>query len=880
MIDAERERLRHTPTNHGWKEWGPYLAERQWGTVREDYSHDGNAWNYVTHDLSRSKAYRWGEDGIAGYTDGKNILCFSVALWNEKDPIIKERLFGLANAEGNHGEDVKELYYYLDATPTHSYLKMLYKYPIDTFPYNKLVEENRKRSRLEPEFEILETGVFDNNRYFDVFIEYAKVSPFDTLIKISAYNRSQESAVLHLLPTLWYRNTWSWGYPDYSYRPIINWHNQKALYAQHPEYGNYWLYYQGNGKPLFCNNETNPKRFQDGTNSHSLYFKDGINNFFINGFDTQYINLDLFGTKASIWYASTIEPHQSVTIRLRLCQEKYERPFEMFEEVFAQRIKEANEFYSVLQKNIQDEELKNIQRQAYAGMIWSKQRYYYNVNEWMNGDPALPKPPEHRKYIRNYHWQHLYNANILSMPDKWEYPWYAAWDLAFHCIPLARLDPEFAKRQLVLMLREYYMHPNGQIPAYEWNFGDTNPPVHAWGAWKVYCIDKEMNGKGDTDFLSKVFHKLLMNFTWWVNQKDAEGNNIFEGGFLGLDNIGVFDRSKPLPTGGTIEQADGTSWMAMYSLNMLRIAIELAKEKPYYQETASKFFDHFLRIAGSLANLGGSGLDLWDEEDEFYYDILHPPHGKSHRLKVRSLVGLVPLFAVETLSPSELEGMPDFQRRLEWMLKHRPDLAKLISRWHVVGHGDSHLLALLRLHRLKCILRHMLDENEFLSEYGIRSLSRYHLEHPYRYYIGDQVWEVKYVPGDSDSSMFGGNSNWRGPIWFPMNFLIIESLLQYYEYYGDSVQVQFPTGSGNLCNLKEVAIGIAKRLINIFLPNEQGKRPVHATDEVYATDPHFKHLVLFYEYFHGDNGKGLGASHQTGWTGLVAELIHWVSQNK
>jgi len=881
MKETERERLLKTPTNDGWKEWGPYLAERQWGTVREDYSADGNAWNYITHDLARSKAYRWGEDGIAGYSDGKNILCFSLGLWNEKDTILKERLFGLSNAEGNHGEDVKELYYYLDSTPTHSYMKMLYKYPIDAFPYNQLVTENQRRSRLQPEFEILETGVFDNNRYFDVTIEYAKVSPYDTLIKITAQNKSNQTAPLHLLPTLWYRNTWVWGYADFSYRPIINWNKkQKALFAQHSHYGNYWLYYQGKAEPLFCNNETNPACFNDGTSPSGKYYKDGINNFITKGFDKQYINPDLYGTKSSLWYIFHLEAGETQTIQLRLSHVEHPEPFALFDAIFEQRKQEADDFYNDLQKDIEDPEMKLIQRQAYAGMLWTKQRYYYNMNEWIKGDPALPKPPQNRKDLRNTHWQHLYNSNIISMPDKWEYPWYAAWDLAFHCIPLARLDPSFAKRQLVLILREYYMHPNGQIPAYEWNFSDTNPPVHAWGAWKVYCIDKEMNGKGDTDFLSKVFHKLLMNFTWWINQKDAEGNNIFEGGFLGLDNIGVFDRSKPLPTGGKLEQADATSWVAMYSLNMLRIAIELAKEKPYYQETASKFFDHFLRIAGSLANLGGLGIDLWDDEDEFYYDILHPSTGESHRLKVRSLVGIVPLFAVETLSPDELEGMPDFQRRLQWLLKHRPDLAKLISRWHEVGQGDTHLLALLRIHRLKCTLRRMLDENEFLSPYGIRGLSRYHLENPYRYYVGEQFWEVKYVPGDSDSPMFGGNSNWRGPIWFPMNFLIIESLFQYYEYYGDSIQIQYPTGSGNMCTLQEIAIGLSERLIKLFLLDAEGKRPSHGDETIYAQNPDFKDLVLFYEYFHGDNGKGLGASHQTGWTGLVAELIHLVSKQK
>lgn len=872
--NPELLRLRATPTNEGWKKWGPYLSERQWGTVREDYSAGGDAWNYVSHDLSRSKAYRWGEDGIAGLSDTRQILCFALGLWNEKDPIIKERLYGLTNNEGNHGEDVKELYYYIDSTPTHSYMKMLYKYPQGEFPYAKLVQENAKRSRKDPEYELADTGIFDENRYFDVVVEYAKEAEEDICIKITAYNRGPEKAVVHLMPHLWYRNTWAWGYKEFEYRPHLHWNKQdRCLFAEHATFGHYHLYYEGNPEPIFCNNETNSRRFY-GTESVNRYFKDGINNYVTTG-NRRYINPDYRGTKACVRYRLEIQAGDSVSIKLRLSDKTLADPFGTFHQTFANRLEEADIFYDHLQKGISAPDLRNIQRQAYAGMLWGKQRYYYNVNQWLKGDPSMPPPPEARRRGRNAHWKHLYNANLISMPDKWEYPWYAAWDLAFHCVPLARLDPAFAKRQLVLMLREYYMHPNGQMPAYEWNFSDTNPPVHAWGAWKVYCIDKEMNdGKGDTDFLSIVFHKLLMNFTWWVNQKDTEGNNIFEGGFLGLDNIGVFDRSNPLPTGGYIEQADGTSWMAMYSLNMLRIALELSRLKPYYQETASKFFEHFLAIAGSLAHIGQENMDLWDDEDEFYYDVLHRTDIPSHRLKVRSMVGITPLFAVDVLTPEELSLLPDFKRRLEWVLRNRPDLAELVSRWNDFGKGETRMLSLLRVHRMKCTLRRMLDTDEFLSDYGIRALSKFHLEHPYRYYVGQHVFEVKYIPGESDSGMFGGNSNWRGPIWFPLNYLVIESLERFYEYYGESVRIQYPTGTGKLSSLREVAQGLAQRLIRIFTRQADGERVFHGQGDRLQKDPHFKDLVLFYEYFHGDNGKGLGASHQTGWTGLIAELIH------
>lgn len=881
--NPERERVRNTTNNTGWKKWGPYLSERQWGTVREDYSDHGYAWGYLTHDMARSKAYRWGEDGIAGLSDTKQTICFALAVWNGRDTIIKERLFGLNNGEGNHGEDVKEYYYYLDSTPTHSYMKMLYKYPHAAFPYSKLLDENHRRSRLQSEFELIDTGTFDNDDYFDVVVEYAKASEEDILIKITAHNRGRHKATINLLPTIWFRNTWSWGYEswEWKYKPQLYIEDGgNAITVKHKNIGNFRLYFEADKTPksniLFCDNETNPRRLPHLANVHhtkATFFKDGINDFLVLG-DKKAINYEQKGTKASIRYVQHIEGGQSASIYLRLSDKNHLTPFQNVEEIFKKRIEEADIFYEDLSKNITEPDLKNILRQSYAGMLWNKQYYYYNVDQWLKGDPAMPPVPKERSRGRNNKWKHLYNSNLISMPDKWEYPWYAAWDLAFHCIPLARLDPGFAKRQLVLMLREYYMHPNGQLPAYEWHFSDVNPPVHAWGAWKVYSIEKEMNnGKGDTDFLSMVFHKLLMNFTWWVNQKDAEGNNLFEGGFLGLDNIGVFDRSNTLPTGGYMEQADGTSWMAMYSLNMLRISLELAQEKPYYQETASKFFEHFLSIAAAMFNMGKDNIDLWDDEDEFYYDILHPPNGIGHRLKVRSIVGIIPLFAVEVLTPELLEKLPDFTRRLEWVLKNRPELASLVSRWYELGRGESRLLSLLRIHRMKCVLRRMLDEAEFLSEYGVRSLSKFHLEKPYQYYANGRTYSVGYLPGESDSSMFGGNSNWRGPIWIPINYLIIESLYKFYEYYGDSQKFEYPTGSGKMLNLKEIAQALTNRLINLFQQREDGSRVIFGEYDKMKKDPHFKDHILFYEYFNGDNGKGLGAAHQTGWTGLIASLI-------
>ncbi len=871
MAGAEKKRILETKDNNGWKHWGPYLTERQWGTVREDYSPDGSAWEFCTHDMARSKAYRWGEEGLMGISDSKQILCFSVALWNQKDPIIKERVYGLTGNEGNHGEDPKDYYYYVDSTPTHSYMKALYKYPQNEFPYSLLINENRKRNRDQPEYELIDTGVLNDNKYFDVFTEYAKGDAEDILIKITIANRGAEEATLNVLPTIWFRNSWSWGYDET--KPSLEAEGKNQINIKHQKLGIYHMYCDGNPELLFCDNDTNYKKLYNAPNS-SAYCKDGINNYLVNG-DKDAVNPAKKGTKAAVNYLVTVKGGKSVELVLRLTNHEMESPFAEFKKIFTKRIKEADEFYEELQVNLPNDDQKLVQRQAYAGMLWTKQFFNFNVNQWLKGDPGQVAPPANRKFGRNSHWEHLNAENILSMPDKWEYPWFAAWDTAFHTIPLCRLDPWFAKRQLEILLREYYMHPNGQIPAYEWNFGDVNPPVHGWATWRVYEIDKEANGGvGDTDFLEKIFHKLLLNFTWWVNQKDSGGNNIFEGGFLGLDNIGVFDRSRPLPTGGTIEQADGTSWMAMYALNMLRIAVELSLTKPVYQDMASKFFEHFLQIAGALNALGGEGVNLWDDQDDFFYDMLHLPNGPSIPLRVRSMVGLIPLYAVETLDPETLDKLPIFKRRVEFVLKSRPDLASLVSRWHEPGKGETRLLSLVRGYRMSKILKRMLDESEFLSEYGIRALSRFHLEHPYEFNVHGELFSVKYTPAESNTSLFGGNSNWRGPIWMPVNYLIIESLIKFYHYYGDEFKVEYPTGSGQLKNIKEIAMLLSQRLMKIFLKNENGERPVNGSYEKFQKDPYFKDLVLFYEYFHGDNGSGIGAPHQTGWTGVIADLIH------
>jgi hypothetical protein len=869
---AEHLRLSASfPCGEGWKKWGPYLSERQWGTVREDYSPHGNAWEALPHDHARSRAYRWGEDGIAGFSDLEQRLCLSLALWNGQDAILKERLFGLTNSEGNHGEDVKELYYYLDATPTHSYLKMLYKYPQRAFPYASLVEENRRRGIGAPEFELVDSGAFDEDRYFDVTVEYAQASPDDILMRVTVVNRGPHDAPLHLLPQLWYRNTWSWK-PD-SDKPSLRMTQRLAVQADHPVLGTYYL--RGDDVPratLFCDNDSNPRRlWSDQTRVG--FWKDAFHERVIHGTQSA-VNPASEGTKAALWYEFQVPAKGAVQIRLRLSKDAAQ-DFRDFEATLALRKREADEFYQSLQQGIECADARSVQRQAFAGMIWSKQFFYYDVPEWLNGDLSQPAPPIERRYGRNREWLHLNNADIISMPDKWEYPWYAAWDLAFHCIPLAHLDAQFAKEQLVLLTREWYMHPNGQLPAYEWAFGDVNPPVHAWATWRVFQIDRKHRGdQGDLQFLERVFHKLMLNFTWWVNRKDAEGRNVFQGGFLGLDNIGVFDRSAQLPTGGHIDQADGTSWMAMYALNLMRIALELAQHNHVYEDIATKFFEHFLHIAEAMSQIGGDGgMGLWDDTDEFFYDVLHLPDGSMTPLKVRSMVGLIPLFAVETLEPELLERVPEFRRRLEWFLNARPDLARLVSHWSEAGRGHRRLLSLLRGHRMKRLLRRMLDETEFLSEYGIRAISRVHAQDPYVYRVNSMDLQVHYQPAESDSGLFGGNSNWRGPIWFPVNFLIIESLQKFHHYYGDDFRVECPTGSGQFMTINEVANELAKRMARIFLKDQRGLRPVFGHHPKLQQDPHFRDHLLFYEYFHGDSGRGVGASHQTGWTGLIAKLL-------
>jgi hypothetical protein len=872
-MNIEQQRVAEcTSLDPAWKRWGPYLSERQWGTVREDYSPHGDAWEYFTHDQARSRAYRWGEDGIAGFSDHNQILCLSLALWNGQDAILKERLFGLTNGEGNHGEDVKELYYYLDATPSHSYLKMLYKYPQAAFPYEALVAENHRRGRNDPEFELIDTGVFDANRYFDVFVEYAQSSPDDVLMRVTAFNRGDEPAPLHLLPQLVFRNTWSWN-PDQP-RPSLRVAGS-GLIAAHETLGTFHCAIGGEDVKdlewLLTENVTNGPRIFGIEASGP--FKDGIHEYLVAARPGA-VSQTGAGTKAAAHVHFNVPALGSITLQLRLSKESLETPFEDFEKIFAERIAEADGFYHELQRDLGEADARSVQRQALAGMIWSKQFYYFDVPQWLRGDPGQVPPPAERQHGRDSEWRHLNNADIISMPDKWEYPWFAAWDLAFHTLAFALVDSEFAKEQLVLLLREWYMHPNGQIPAYEWAFGDVNPPVHAWAAWRVYQMDRNrQGGKGDLVFLERVFHKLLLNFTWWVNRKDADGHNVFQGGFLGLDNIGVFDRSAELPTGGHLDQADGTSWMAMYCLNLMRIALELAQHNPVYEDLATKFFEHFLNIAEAMNNVGDSGDGLWDEGDKFFYDVLHLPDGTLIPLKVRSMVGLIPLFAVETLEPELLDRLPDFKERLLWFLRYRPDLAALVSHWDEPGRGDRRLLSLLRGHRMKCLLARMLDETEFLSDYGIRALSKFHEQHPYVFDHGGVDLSVRYLPAESDSGLFGGNSNWRGPIWFPVNYLLIESLQKFHHYYGDDFRIECPTGSGHFMSIDAAAAEIARRLCNIFLKDEKGLRAVYADSPRLQQDEHFRDHVLFYEYFHADSGRGVGASHQTGWTGLVAKLL-------
>jgi hypothetical protein len=863
--DARREK--------NWKRWGPYVSERAWGTVREDYSPYGSAWDYLPHDHARSKAYRWNEDGLGGICDRQQFICFALALWNGRDPILKERLFGLTGSEGNHGEDVKEYYFYLDSTPTHSYMKFLYKYPQAEFPYTRLVEENHRRGRGTSEFELTDTGVFEDDRYCDVCVEYAKAAPEDILIRIQIINRGPEAAPLHLLPTVWFRNTWTGGLD--ARRPHLRALDRTTIELSHQYYDRRWLYCDGSPELLFTENETNLRRLY-GANNNSPYVKDGINDYIVHGMRDA-VNPKQTGTKAAAHYPLTVGPGEPVTVRLRFTDREMPSPGEAFgadfDPTFSARQSEADEFYATVTPEGLSPDARNVMRQALAGLLWSKQFYSYEVRRWLKGDPAVPEPPAERLRGRNHEWTHLYNADVISMPDKWEYPWYAAWDLAFHCIPLALVDPDFAKEQLILLLREWYMHPNGQLPAYEWAFGDVNPPVHAWAAWRVYKIEQKRRGRGDRKFLERVFHKLMLNFTWWVNRKDAEGRNVFQGGFLGLDNIGVFDRSAPLPTGGHIEQSDGTSWMGMYCLNMLAIALELAREDPAYEDVASKFWEHFVYIAYAMNNLGDEGIELWDEADGFYYDVLHLPDGQHFPLKVRSMVGLIPLFAVETLEPELLARLPGFKRRLEWFIDNRPDLTRNLACMRTPGHEEQRLLSIVDRDRLRRVLRYMLDEEEFLSPYGIRALSRVHRDHPYTLSVNGMEHRVDYEPAESSTGLFGGNSNWRGPIWFPVNYLLIESLQKFHYYLGDSYKVECPTGSGQMMTLWEVAAEISRRLTRIFLRGPDGHRPVYGSTEKFQRDPYWQDSVLFYEYFHGDNGAGIGASHQTGWTGLVAKLL-------
>ena len=867
-LEEDAKRLKH------WKRWGPYLSERAWGTVREDYSPNGDAWSALPHDHARSKAYRWNEDGLGGICDRHQYLCFAPALWNGRDPILKERLFGLTGHEGNHGEDVKEYYYYLDSTPTHSYMKFLYKYPQTAFPYAQLVEENRRRGRNSLEFELIDTGIFNQDRYFDVFIEYAKGSPEDLLIRIHVINRGPDPAELTVLPTLWFRNTWSWGLdvrrPRMRRGETVG--NQSVIELTHEYYGYRRLLCEGASDLLFTENETNTRRLY-GEQDGARYVKDGINDCVVQG-DKEAVNPDHVGSKAAARYVLCLPPGGDSTIRLRLTNVTDDSVLtrDAHDGIFRQRIQEAHEFYDALAPANLSEDGRRVQRQAFAGLLWSKQFYHYDVDRWLKGDPAGPTPPRERLRGRNADWTHLYNADVISMPDKWEYPWYAAWDLAFHCIPLALVDPTFAKDQLVLMLREWYMQPNGQIPAYEWALGDVNPPVHAWAAWRVYKIEKKRKGMGDRVFLERVFHKLLLNFTWWVNRKDEDGKNIFQGGFLGLDNIGVFDRSKPLPTGGHIEQSDATSWMGMYCLNMLMMALELARESRAYEDVASKFFEHFVYICRAMNNIGGERIELWDKADGFFYDVLHLPDGRNYPLKVRSMVGLIPLFAVETLDSELVDALPRFKHRMQWFIENRPDFSSHVETLTEDG-GVRRFLSLVHRHRLRRVLNYMLDESEFLSPFGVRALSSYHRDHPYIFPIMGVEHRVDYEPAESSTLLFGGNSNWRGPIWFPVNFLIIESLQKFHYYLGEQFTVEFPTGSGVKLTLAQVAGELSRRLTRIFLRDEHGRRPVYGGAAKFQSDPHWKDLIQFYEYFHGDNGAGIGASHQTGWTGLVAKLI-------
>jgi Glycosyl hydrolase family 63 C-terminal domain len=874
MATAEATRLEEDARRKkNWKRWGPYLSERAWGTVREDYSPHGTAWDYLPHDHARSKAYRWNEDGLGGICDRQQFICFALALWNGRDPIVKERLFGLTGSEGNHGEDVKEYYFYLDSAPTHSYMKFLYKYPQAEFPYTRLVEENRRRGRGASEFELIDTGVFEGDRYFDVFVEYAKAAPEDILIRIQIVNRGPEAAPLHLLPTVWFRNTWADGLD--ARRPHLHALDGATIGLNHQYYDRRWLYCDGLPELLFTENETNLRRLY-GAENNTPYVKDGINDYIVHS-ARDAVNPKQTGTKAAAHYPLTVGPSETASVRLRFTNREMPSSGDAFgadfDQTFSAREHEADEFYVTVTSEGLSSDARNVMRQALAGLLWSKQFYHYDMSRWLKGDPAEPPPPPERLNGRNHEWTHLYNADVISMPDKWEYPWYAAWDLAFHCIPLALVDSQFAKEQLILLLREWYMHPNGQLPAYEWAFGDVNPPVHAWAAWRVYKIEQKRRGVGDRRFLERVFHKLLLNFTWWVNRKDAEGRNVFQGGFLGLDNIGVFDRSAPLPTGGHIEQSDATSWMGMYCLNMLTIALELAREDSAYEDVASKFFEHFVYICRAMNNLGGEGIELWNKEDGFFYDVLHLQDSHHFPLKVRSMVGLIPLFAVETLESDIVDKLLGFKRRLQWFVENRPELSEHLETQTTPEATVRRFLSLVNRDRLRQVLRYMLDEKEFLSPYGIRALSQIHRDHPYTLSVNGMEHRVDYEPAECSTGLFGGNSNWRGPIWFPVNYLLIESLQKFHYYLGDSYKVECPTGSGQMLTLWEVAAELSRRLSRIFLRGADGRRPVYGGTEKFQRDPHWQDLILFYEYFHGDNGAGIGASHQTGWTGLVAKLL-------
>ncbi len=893
-------RQREGPGN--WKEWGPYLSERAWGTIREDYSAEGNPWGYFTHAQSRSRAYRWNEDGLLGISDRHQFFCFALALWNGKDPFLKERLFGLSGPQGNHGEDVKECYFYIDNTPTHSYMKALYKYPQEAFPYEKIIEENARRGYMDREYKLVDTGIFDHNRYFDVCIEYAKQSPNDILINIEIFNRGPEAAVCHLLPTFWFRNLWSWGYDqgpmgDYkgSFKdtpPLMSAcpspPGTVAIKAEHASGGTYYLYAEGEPTRLFTENETNAQLLYNAPNS-APYVKDAFHNYVVHGHKNS-VNPQKMGTKSAMHYQASIASGQSAVFRLRLTNTPLNDIFDNFAQQVHMRQSEADDFYQSLQAPDLSQDLRNIQRQAFAGLLWNKQLYYYDIEQWLSGDSAQPQPPVNRQWGRNSKWEHLVNFDIISMPDKWEYPWYASWDLGFHCVALVLIDPDFAKRQLTLMTREWYMHPNGQLPAYEWNLRDVNPPVQAWAAWRVYKIDGKASGVHDRDFLKGIFHKLLLNFTWWINRHDAEGNNVFQGGFLGMDNISLFDRSSPLPTGGHITQSDGTAWIGFFCALMMNISLELSKEEPIYQDMATKFFEHFMRIATAMTKHGERAISLWDNTDGFFYDCLHLPNHESVRLKVRSLVGLLPLFAVETFDSETLNTAPVFNERMHWFISKKPHYTSTMSCVETEGVCSKHIMAIATREHLVSILRYMLDENEFLSPYGIRSLSKYHLDNPYTLHAGGKSYPINYQPGESQTGLFGGNSNWRGPIWFPINYLIIESLQKFHRYYGDTLKVEFPTRSGQWLNLEEVATELSKRLMGLFSQNGDTPRPIYGAKDsaegrlgskrFFHNDPHWKDLILFHEYFHGDSGEGLGAEHQTGWTALVAKLIQQSGCNK